>query len=463
MKILLLSPPINDWFANVPPLGLCYIQSILIGKGYDVKMIDMFDYSPKKIEDTIRKENPDIVGISCFTYYRINSIKIAKICKEVNPNIKTILGGSHADFMHEQILSNFPEVDYIVTGEGEITTPLLIKAIENNKSIKDIDGIAYREGKKIIRNKNRESIQNLDEIPFPCYRDIELDRYLQPPQAVNHNMGKLKHTSIITSRGCPFGCQFCSTSKFWGKNWRARSPKNVVDEIEWLYNEHRIRFIFFSDDIFTLNQQRVTDICKEIVRRKLDIHWFVQTRVNTISEEMLKWMKLAGCVQLEVGVESGSPEILNTISKKITQTQIIDAFKMIHNAGIDTNCLLMVGNPNESKETIKETIELLKVIKPTFITVGLTKIFPATPLYEMAKSEGLINDDYWLTENIIPSYTKDWSEDELHLMRLELLTNYYKFRGFIPFMRHVFLQDKKVLVEQSILVIKNMFDKITSR
>jgi len=394
LKTLLLSPQINVSYANIPPLGLGYIQSQLENNGHNTKTIDMFDYSSKKAEKKIRKENPDIVGISCFTYYRANSLKLAKICKKVNPGIKVILGGAHADFMYNQILSHFPEVDYIVTGEGEITTLQLVRAIEHNQSLKNIKGIVFRSNGEIIRTANRDPIQNLDEIPFPCYRDFELERYSSLPTASQHGMQKLKHTSIITSRGCPFNCQFCSTSKFWGRFWRPRTPKNVVDEIERLNSEYNIQFLDFADDTFTLDQKRVIEICKEIIKRKLGIYWYAGTRADCVSRELFKWMKQAGCIQIDVGVESGSPKILETINKRITVKQVISAFKMADEIELDTNCLFMVGNPGETKKTIEETIKLLDIINPKVITVGLTRIFPATPLYDIAKEKGMVNDDY---------------------------------------------------------------------
>lgn len=429
MKILLLQPKLTRIdTAPLPPLGLCYIQSCLDKACYtDSKIIDIFE-SYNDIEKIIKDYKPDIVGISCFTTYRGSSFKLAKLVKEVNPKIKVVLGGPHATFMWEQIMKNFPFVDFIVMSEGEITTVELVKTLDKGLPLKNVKGIVFRDNGEIIKNEPRPFIENLDELPFPSYRDIDFKKYIMlvPPIVTSKEV----KANIISSRGCYGKCTFCSTKVFWG-NWRARSPKNVVDEIEWLYNDYGIKLFEFLDDIFTTNQKRVTEICKEIIKRNLKIKWNCETRVNNVSLELFQWMKRAGCCWIEFGVESGSEKILKNINKMITRDQIIRAFKLAKEAGIKRGIFLMVGNPEDSWETIKETEDLITEIKPDNVAVSVATIYPATQLYELAKEKGLINDDYWLTDKLEPRYTIDINLKELTKMTLHIYKHFlYKNKGF---------------------------------
>jgi len=440
MRILLLTPLIGVPKTE-PPLGLCYIQACLDKAGYESKIVDIYD-SYDEIRKIIKDYNPDIIGISCFTTYRKSSFELAKIVKEVKPKVKVIMGGPHATFLWKQIMENYQEVDIIVLGEGEITMVELVKKLNKDLPLKNVKGIVFRNNKgKIIKTEPRPLIKNLDDLPFPSYRDIDLKKYAIPtPPTVTTKEVK---ANLITSRGCPFGCTFCSTTQFWGRFWRPRSAKNVVDELEWLNKEYGIKFFSFSDDVFTVNQQRVIDICKEIIKRNLKIKWYTETRVDCVSKGMLDWMKKAGCYLIQFGVESGSPRILKKINKIITVEQIKNAFRLAKEVGLETEILLMVGNQGDNWESIKETKKLIDETKPDIIIISLTHIFPATKLYESAKEKGIINGDYWLTDKTIPEYTVDNTLKELVKMRLDLVRHFYKNKGNFAFTKYVIGQIKK--------------------
>lgn len=446
MKILLLTPLIGIPKSE-PPLGLCYIQACLDKEGYkENKIVDIYD-SYNQIEKIIKEYSPDVVGIACFTTYRNSSFKLANIAKKVNPKIKTVLGGPHATFMWEQIINNFSSVDFIVIGEAEETMVELVKSLDKGTSLKDVMGIAFREDGKALMTGCRVPMKNLDELPFPSYRDIDLKKYAIPcPPLTTTNEVK---ANIVSSRGCYGNCTFCSTKVFWG-NWRARSAKNVVDEIEWLYNMQNVRFFSFSDDIFTTDINRVIDICKDILNRGLKIKWFCETRVNNISLELFENMKKAGCYLVQFGVESGSEKILKSINKNVTKDQIINAFKLAKQAGLQTEVLIMVGNQGEDWGTIKETEELLTHIDADILIISITHIFPATKLYELAKEHKLIDDDFWLTDKTIPEYTVDNSMSELIKMRLDVVKHFYKNKGTFAFYKYIIGQirkNPKVLIE----------------
>jgi len=435
-------------------LGLGYLGSVLRGSGFNVKISDMYNFSWKEVELKIKQENPDVVGISCCTAARLQAVKLAHIAKKCNSNIRIIMGGPHPTFFPEHMFKLSP-TDVVVMGEGERTIVELMDAMEKNEDISKIDGIAFRKNATIIRTNPRPLIENLDSIPFPIYDFFDLKKYQFGDILKEYR--KLISTYIITSRGCPFGCQFCSTSRYWGRRWRTRSVKNVIDELRFLYDKLNVRFIYFVDDILTLDSKRTIDLCKSIIDEKVDLVWMTETRVDCVNREMLQWMKKAGCYKIMYGIESGSPEILKTINKGFSVNQIKEAFKLTHETGIQPKPLLMVGNPGENNNTIDQTISLLKEIKPVGFPhdIALTWVFPNTPLYEMAKSKGLISDEYWLTSKPTPYYTGDHSKDELMMLALRLI------KGVLPkseFTKYIITWGAKSLIENPKLPFRFVFN-----
>jgi radical SAM superfamily enzyme YgiQ (UPF0313 family) len=289
------------------------------------------------------------------------------------------------------------DTDAVVIGEGEKTVLELVRAMLNNGDLSRVKGIAYPSGNKINFTEPRGLIEDLDALPLPCHDAFNLDR------------------------GCPHKCIYCSGSKFWHRKWRPRSAENVWEEIEWLYKDFQVRNFMFFDDNFTVNRDRAINICQGIIRRNMKIRFVAESHVTHINPEILKWMKKSGCYRIDFGVESGSPRILKTINKKQTVEQIENAFKMAHEAGIYPRAYLMVGNPGEDESTIKETAALMKKIKP-WDTMGAFPllIFPNTRIYEMAKSKGIIDDEFWLKSDEMLFYTADHTTKELMALR-ELL------------------------------------------
>lgn len=405
------------------PLGLGYITAVLKQNGYNAKVLDMFDYDWAEVSSSISKENPDIVGVSCLTNARANSLRTAKIAKEVNPQAKVILGGPHASCMYKQILEHYP-VDAVVIGEGEITAVELTRAFEAGSDLKAVAGIAYKKNGEVTVTGARAFIRDLDSLPFPAHEQFDLSRYKKEGVDVNKRM-----VDIITSRGCPFKCLFCSSCKFWGKIWRYRSVKNIVDEIELLNKGLGVDAFNFSDDIFTIRKGNVIEMCKEILERGLRITWFAQSRVNCISEEMLGWMKKAGCKTIAFGIESGSPRILKTIDKDITVEQAIGAFRITKEAGLNADAFFMVGNPGETEESIEETCALIDKTMPHHIVVSVTAVYPESGLYELARKNNMLDENYWLSDRPAPAYTVEWPESKLYRWRMKVLMHFLKSKG----------------------------------
>ena len=427
MKILLINAPSSYKVLLIS--SLAYLSAVLEKEGYkDIKIVDPYGKTDEDIREIIKKEKPDIVGASCMSNDRETVVNFVKIAKKVNKTILTVLGGVHPTIMYKQMMEHYPWIDTIVVGEGEITFLELVKAVENKSSFRKVNGLVYREGKKIVINPPRELIKNLDEVPFPAWHFFDIPK-------------KQKDFTILTSRGCPNSCQFCSVSQFWGATWRPRSPKNVVDEVEMLVKDYGARYFNFDDANFTVDVNRVIGICKEIVKRKLKIRWAVQGHVNTMNEEMLKWMKKAGCVRLSFGVESGSPKVLKTISKVITPERAIKAYKMVHKYGIKAAGTFMVGNPGDNEETINETIRLMDkidIVGPDTISTSLTTVYPGTALYQLSKQKGLLTDDYWLSDKTAPIYTAEHSLEELDAYQAKIQMFFLKKMGLRNYMRFFF-------------------------
>jgi len=423
-KILFINPPQKavsgythsdelEW----EPLGLCYLAAVSEREGYDAKVFDFARNNLNYVKSVLKSEKSDILGLSCWTDTRMNSIEVARLAKKINPNIKIIFGGCHASFYPDQMFKLAP-IDVVVIGEGEETLKELLHAYQRGTSLSKINGIVYKQNGRLIKTKPRELISDLNNIDFPIYNGLNLRRYRG-----DDDVSRLKTSVngvIISSRGCPYGCTFCSTCRYWERRWRARSPENIVEEMVFLIDKYSVNNIRFWDDHFTLDKQRAVDICKEIIKKELHkkITWSTSLRVDCLDEKTIRWMKKAGCNKLLFGVESGSPTILKNIQKGFTVNDIRKAFDLCHKYNMKTNASIMVGNPGETKETIDETISLLKEIKPDNKIRGgsILWVFPNTDIYVDFKKANYIDDNFWLKDNQMPYYTLEHNFEELLLL-----------------------------------------------
>ena len=436
MKVLLFYPPNNEEYGLFEeaqpldyPLGLCYIASVFEKSGHTVKIFDL-DHDKRfngisSAKSLIENEKPDIVGISCLTYNRKNAFRIAGIAKSVNSDIKVWIGGAHATFFPEQIISNFP-VDIVITGEAELTVEELLKSYESNDSIENIPGITFKDKEGNIKvNKNREWSIDIDSLPMPAHH-LFADQIREK-----------KWAHVIGNRGCPFGCNFCSTTYFWGLRTRKRSPKNVVDEVENLVREYGAENIYFEDDTFSIDQDWARGVAEEIIKRNLKIKWQAISRFNCISKELLSIMKQSGCERLTFGLESGAAKILNNLHKGLNKETVIKGFEMLKDSGISVGLFMMIGNPGESEETVKETCELLDMVGYYDVeSISVLQLFPNTPFYHMAKAKGLIDDDFWIRDDApIPYYLDEHDLRTLQKYALEIIMFCQKKKGLKNFVK----------------------------
>ena len=370
MKATLISPPLgglkNDPFGSIPslPVGVPYIAGYLRANGVDVKLIDSLGENPKKewlfgkndkyqahgitTEQTVAKipEDTDFVGIGMHSgaCHQV-SMMILKAIKEKDPDMPVVMGGNLATSIYPDLIRD--GADYVMISEGEVGALDLVRHFEGKKKIEEIDGIAWKENGEMKVNPKMKFIKNLDEIPFPAIDLLPLQNYWDLGYA--HGPFEGKYSFLMTSRGCPFGCHFCATPSLWQRRWRARSPRNIVDEMEHFQRKFGINDYHIQDDIFTVNTPRVIEFCKELINRKLDVTWQVlSTKAETVSIEALHWMKKAGCDYLSVSPETGSPELIKKMNKPFDYEHCVSMVKEANKLGIKTQCCFILGYPEET-------------------------------------------------------------------------------------------------------------------
>jgi len=385
-RITLVNPPYPIGSHKHPPftpLGLGYLASVLEKSKYDVNIIDCqaldINYEEFKIE--INKKQADIVGITSTTLTYKSALKIIKIAKEVWPKSITLLGGPHVTFWDKESLKECPELDIVVRKEGEETFLDIVGRIEEGKIYYDTLGTTCRKKEKIIKNDDRPYIENLDNLPFPAHHLWPLERLTKHGIII---------FPIISSRGCVYWCDFCTTVRMFGRRYRMRTPKNVVDELQYLKKRFGANRFTFYDDAFTVDQDRVLEICREIKNRKLKIEWDCETRVDMVTKELLVEMKNAGCESIWFGVESGSQKVLDAMRKGISPSQIVKAFKWAKEAGLITVAGVVLGFPGETKETIEETTKFIEKLNPNDVGYYIATPYPGTPLYNKVVEEGIL-------------------------------------------------------------------------
>lgn len=369
----------------LPPLGIAYIAGALEGAGHKAKIIDAIaeNLTRNEVKEKIIEFNPQIVGVTCMTPTIRGALEACEIAKECGKTV--VIGGVHLEVYPKETLS-YDFVDYGVIGEGEETIVELVDAIENNKPMDSIKGLAYKKNEEIILNPPR-IVNDIDKLPPPA-------RHLLPSEKYNSIISLYPMTTMMTSRGCPFRCGFCFKRES-DKVLRLRDPIKVVDEMEQVVRQYKVKEIMFYDDTFTWNKDHVTGICNEIIKRGLKVKWETPTRVDVINETFLDLMKRAGCIRLRFGVESGDPAILKLMNKNINVEMVKKAIRMTKKAGMEAFAYFIIGYAEETPETMQKTINLAKKLNCDLVMFTVATPMPQTPLYEMAFKKKLIDYDYW--------------------------------------------------------------------
>ncbi|MFW9898127.1 MAG: B12-binding domain-containing radical SAM protein [Candidatus Thorarchaeota archaeon] len=397
MKIALINPSLEiKIYSPWPPLGILYLGTILKENGFKVKLLDAAAkfYGKNEVLSWIKQERPDIIGISVFTVAFLPTINLIKFIKEWNPNVKIVLGHYHPTIEAENIIHKYGDyVDYCVRGEGEYTLLELCEFLDKNngKAPNHIKGLAFQDSnKKTILTPDAPLISDLDALPFPDKKLIDFDYKWN---FSGFEFSKSKLTSIVSSRGCPFNCSYCACTKFAKRRFRPRSPENIVNEM-LLIEDQGYTQLNFVDDNFTLQPKRTIKICQLIKKEKIDINWHTDGRVDQTSQDMLNWMRKAGCKSIWYGFESANQRILDLYNKRTKVTQFNEAIRKTRKANIDLIVgLFMLGAPTETIAEVKNTINFAVNSDIDVPFFNVVEIFSGTKLWDDYISKEIINSN----------------------------------------------------------------------
>ena len=401
LDVLFVVPPYPDLYSSkaittpeysAPPLGVAYVAAVLKKNDYRVSIFDMHikSLNPEDIIKEYRKSKPKIFAITATTPTFPNALLIAKLLKAWDENVIVIIGGPHATSLPEECVQS-DAVDYIVIGEGEISTLELVNAIlKENKNPEQVNGIAFKgDNGKIKFTHPQERIPDLDTLPYPARELLDLELYFQKG-------------SIISTRGCPYNCNYCACSVIAGHTYRKHSVDYVLDEIEFLINKYNFQYFDFHDDTFNLIPERVIEFCNKIEERGFNIKWGCFCRVTNFNLEIAYALKKAGCEVVQFGVEAGNQTVLDSIQKKIKLEEVENAIKVASQAGIkQIACGFIIGHANDTEETTNQTIDFgvkLAKLGATRLTISVLTPYPGTDIY--------LN----LNKNGIKLITKDWEQ-----------------------------------------------------
>lgn len=364
------------------PYGLFALGAQAIRAGHQVKVVNLSSFVWSRVEQVLGALEADLYGMSCWTANRRGVALAARLLRARHPKSHILVGGPHATPLATEMLTYHPEIDTIALGESDLTFLELIERLEAGQPTQGLAGTAYRKGGGVEIGPHREAVADLDSLASPHdYFDTHI---------------------VMTSRGCPWACTFCGAETTWGRGFRGQSVPHVVNALEQALRRLPVKMIQVKDDTFTTNRKRVIDICKGIRERNLNFFWSCDTRVDVLSEPLLREMRLAGCQRLSLGVESGSPTIIKNIDKKITVAKIVEAAELAKKFGIQVRFYMMLGNRGETAETFRETLDFLQVARPHQYIFSCLSIYPGTHDFEDAEKAG------WLDRNVY--FTGDFQE-----------------------------------------------------
>ncbi|MFH2138123.1 MAG: radical SAM protein [Candidatus Omnitrophota bacterium] len=411
-KVLLIFPPVvcsNESPKQImPPLGISYLGAYL-EPYYEVKLLDaalegynyerrvcpgFFQYglSDEKIKKIISEFLPDVVGVSCLYSSQFPAVaNICSIAKAVSSEIITFIGGTHPTFLPRECLE-YKTIDFITLGEGELPAKALLDALNHGTSYEKLDGLAYRSDNSIYVNPQKRIIEDIDTLPFPARHLLPLEKYFRIGLPMGLVSRQTPAINIVTSRGCPFNCSFCSSCHFWSRRYRTRSVKNVLAEMEEL-KKMGVRELKFFDDNLTLDKQRAKDLFKSMIARKFNFTWNTPNGIaaQTLDEELLILMKDSGCYEVTLAIESGDERVLKDVLKKpIDLTHTLAMAKLIKKHRMDTYGFFIIGFPQETKKQIYNTLAFINKIKLDRISLFIANPLPGTEIYDICKKEGYL-------------------------------------------------------------------------
>jgi len=446
---------IDEVFTVSESLGIAYLASVLKQEGYNVEILDGIaeGYNSDAFESFLSKRRYDVIGMTTYTPHWYITKKNLSMVKRLQPHSTVIIGGPHVNSMVnaglvKNLFDDSASFDIAVYGEGEKTLLDITRAIADKKGVEDIAGILWRSGNGNTHiNPPRELIKDINTMPFPALELLPLSKYKRTPSSYK----RVPVRSIITARGCPYSCIFCDRGAF-GPSVRRRSIENVMREVDRLVNEFQTRELRMWDDVFAMDEKFVIEICKEL--KKYDLIWSCNGRVNTVTPNMLKSMKAAGCWAVDFGIESGNDRILKVINKTFDIQKASRAIKMVKRSGIDVRTFFILGFPEETIKTVQDTIDFALSNDIDYATFFMPQAYPGTKLYEIAKKEMSLEIDFskYLITGKVPSYVnKNIGVENIQLLQKKAYRSFYKRPSYIA---------KMILKIRTLQDIKRYFSAI---
>jgi anaerobic magnesium-protoporphyrin IX monomethyl ester cyclase len=421
--LMTTSPPENGaWYLGkrLPPIGLMYVAAALEKAGFKVQMLDnyLMKKSTEEVKQLITQINPEIVGITCGSATYPRCVETSKAIKQAKPDCKIVVGGWHASYMPDSLLSN-PEIDYVVMGEGERAITQLATAITTGKETQalTIPGVGCRHNGANIKNQP-QYIENMDEIPYPARHLLPLELY---DRTIEYLDAKPADVMSI-SRGCVFNCGFCETRKLWGNICRGFSPQRVIGEIQDLQSRYGTKGIYFINDNFTLRKEKTSELCNLMLENKLNLEWVCDTRVDLVNNELLALMSKAGCKTIWFGVESASQKILQRIGRNTTPQEVENAFKLCRKNGIKTACSFMLGLPDETLKDMEASLKFAKKLNPDWCQFNTFIAYPDSRLYNELIEKG---NYVKLDEFLLSVKTDEFDYDSLMMVQRRFFKEFH--------------------------------------
>lgn len=438
MRVYFINPPAADgikqvregrcmqragaWTAIWTPVSLAISAALLRKEGREVKLSDCIaeEINFPHLKELTSSFQPDLAIINTATPSIASDLSTVEHLKSVVLRLKIAVIGIHGSALPENCFKIAPQLDFVIRGEPEYTIRDLALTIQNEGDFSKVEGISYKKDGKIIHNKERKPIEDLDELPFPAWDLIDRDRYRIP------FTGK-RFLLVATARGCPHRCTFCADRTYYGNRLRTRSPKKVAEELEFNKRGYGIDEFLFWSESFTINRNFAFSVAQEIIERNLKIRWVCNSRVDDVNKEMLKKFKEAGCWMIGYGVESGNQKVLDSVKKGTNIQQTIDAVNLAKAAGLEVTAHCIVGFPEDTKETIRETIRFVKDLDVDFAQFYCAVPFPGSELFEEAKKNKWINTDDWRSfeQNYSVLDTDNLKAEEIMTLRREAYRQFY--------------------------------------
>lgn len=410
MKVTLIYPPggysASRWEeGGLPPLGLGYLAAYLEQAGIECEILDAHALHMRApdIRRYLAESKPDVIGVTFTTENRFIGFDTIKAARAAVSDALIVAGGPHVSAASKDTLSNIPELDLIVRGEGEETLLKIVQCKKTGGAFDDILGLSYRADGIVVDNPPADFIRDLDALPFPARHLLPMEKYNSTVDVPG--VGKLRTLNLMASRGCPFDCSFCASPRMWGRRFRARSPQNVLAEVDELVNRYGAQALWIFDDTFTVNRARTVEICEGLAARHPSIKWTCEIRVDTVDRELLRKMRDSGCYCVAFGVESGSQRIIDqSIGKQIRLEEVHQVAGWCRELGLQYNPFMIVSHPGEKEEDARQSMELVRKWKAdgSSVSMAILHIYPGTRIESIAFEKGMLPRDFsWASKEDI--------------------------------------------------------------